>query len=85
MTVKELIEKLQKFDPELTVYRSDAGWGNETIYGVRLEPQALKHTTWGEDFRIEHGLNTMTGEPVEVKIPIQKYIVTGYTPGVVIE
>lgn len=47
MKVKELIEELQKYDPEITVYRHDYGYGPDPIDQVYLEKAIEMNRTFG--------------------------------------
>lgn len=66
MKVKELIEKLKEFDPELTVTYSDSEYGTHTVTDVSISPDAYVY--WDRATVL-----TLNGEYIEKKHVDPKY------------
>ena len=66
MKVKELIEKLKEFDPDLTVTLSDSEWGDEAVDDVRIIEDA--HVSgWDEATVVQLGGKNLIKEDIDPK------------------
>lgn len=86
MTVKELIEKLSELDPDLKVFRKVPD-DHEEVSDAVVYP-TLEYLGAGPselDYRLQTGIDHVTGEEVTIRIPFTRFRPAIYGPGVLVE